>query len=86
MVSNAFCERWVLSTKSEVLSRLLIFGEEGLRRALTEFTEHYHHERNHQGLGNVIPFPRRGHMKYVGEVKCTERLGGLLKFYHHEAA
>jgi putative transposase len=33
---NAFCERWVLSAKSEVLSRLVIFGEEGLRRTLSQ--------------------------------------------------
>jgi hypothetical protein len=26
---------------------------------LREFVEHYHAKRNHQGLGNVIPFPSR---------------------------
>ena len=46
---NAFCERWVLSVKSETLSRLVLFGEEGLRRALAGFLGHYHSERNHQG-------------------------------------
>ena len=33
---NAYCERWVLSVKSEILNRLVIFGEDGLRRALSE--------------------------------------------------
>jgi transposase InsO family protein len=47
---NAFCERWVLSVKSELLERLVVFGEEGLRRALSEYVEHYHEERNHHGL------------------------------------
>ena len=83
---NAFCERWVLSVKTELLSRLVIFGEEGLRRALSEYVAHFHEERNHQGLGNVIPFPRRDHAADSGEAKCSERLGGLLKFYHRETA
>jgi putative transposase len=83
---NAFCERWVLSVKSEPLGRLVIFGEEGLRRALSEYVAHFHEERNHQGLDHVIPFPRRDHAADSGEVKCPERLGGLLKFYHREAA
>jgi len=83
---NAFCERWVLTVKTELLGRLVIFGEEGLRRALAKFVEHFHEERNHQGLSNVIPFPRRDHAADSGEVKCSERLGGLLKFYHREAA
>jgi hypothetical protein len=30
-------------------SRLILFGEGSLKRALTEFAEHYHSERNHQG-------------------------------------
>ncbi len=83
---NAFAERWVLSVKSELLSRLVLFGEDGLRRALAEYVEHYHQERNHQGRGNVIPFPRSNHASDLGKVKCEERLGGLLKFYTREAA
>jgi hypothetical protein len=38
---NAFAERWVRSVKSECLSKLILFGEESLRRAVTEFIEHY---------------------------------------------
>ena len=83
---NAFSERWVLSVKSELLDRLVIFDEEGLRRALSEYVEHYHEERNHQGLDNVIPFPRRDHDSDDGEVECQERLGGLFKFYCRKAA
>ena len=83
---NAHAERWVLSVKSEILSRLVIFGEDGLRRALSEYVEHFHEERNHQGKDNVLLFPRRDHVKDVGEVKCKKRLGGLLRFYYREAA
>ena len=48
---NAFAERWVRSVKDECLRELILFGEGSLKRALTEFTEHYHSERPHQGKG-----------------------------------
>jgi transposase InsO family protein len=54
---NAFAERRVRSVKEECLSKLILFGEASLRRALTQFHEHYHTERNHQGKGNVLLFP-----------------------------
>jgi len=47
---NAFVERYMRSMKSECLNKMIFFGEDSLRRALAEFTEYYHHERNHQGL------------------------------------
>jgi putative transposase len=54
---NAFAERWVRSVKEECLSKLILFGEASLRRALGEYVKHFHTERNHQGKGNVILFP-----------------------------
>ena len=48
---------WVRSVKEECLSRLLLFGEASLRHALTQYVEHFHHERNHQGKGTVLLFP-----------------------------
>lgn len=54
---NAFAERWVRSVKQECLAKLILFGEGSLERALTEFVEHYHRERNHQGKENVLLFP-----------------------------
>jgi putative transposase len=83
---NAHAERWVLSAKSECLDHLILFGEKTLRRALSEFETHYHHERPHQGVGNVLPFPRRATVTTGPTVKRRERLGGLLNFYHREAA
>jgi len=44
-------ERWVRSVKQECLSKLILFGEGSLRRALDQYMAHYHHERNHQGKG-----------------------------------
>jgi len=46
---NAFAERWVRPAKQERLSKLILFGEGSLRRALQEFIGHYHAERNHRG-------------------------------------
>ncbi len=85
---NAFSERWVKSVKVECLSKLILFGEASLRRALREYLLHYHHERNHQGKDNILLFPIaekvRNHRGSA--VGCNERLGGLLNYYHLEAA
>jgi putative transposase len=85
---NAFAERWVRSAKEECLSRLILFGESTLRKAVTSFAEHYHRERNHQGKANLLLFPAADQQVGSGDgkVRCKERLGGLLKYYHREAA
>ena len=84
---NAYAERWVRSVKEECLSRLILFGEAALRHALTQYVAHFHHERNHQGKGNVLLFPIVSQdAKRQGPVQCRERLGGLLKDYAREAA
>ena len=85
---NAFAERWVKSVKDECLSKLILFGEASLRRTLREYVVHYHAERNHQGKGNVLLFPTATQAKnrVDGSVACKERLGGLLKYYHRDAA
>ena len=83
---NAYAERWVRSVKEECLSKVILFGERSLRRALSEYVEHFHAERNHQGKGNVLLFPRGTNIRREGPVQCRERLGGLLRYYHQEAA
>jgi putative transposase len=83
---NAYAERWVRSVKEECLSKVILFGERSLRRALCEYVEHYHAERNHQGKGNVLLFPRGTNTRSDVPVHCRERLGGLLRYYHREAA
>ena len=80
-------ERWVRSVKDECLTRVILFGEAALSHALHEYEEHYHHERNHQGKGNVCLFPVVGQdPERGGPIRCRERLGGLLKYYEREAA
>jgi len=84
---NAFAERWVRSVRSECLSHFILFGEASLRHALKNFCGHYHAERNHQGKANQLLFPRPVPPEPDrGGVRCQERLGGLLKYYHREAA
>jgi putative transposase len=84
---NAYAERWVRSVKEECLSRVILFGEASLHYALAQYVEHFHHERNHQGKGNVLLFPTVNQdLAREGSLRCRERLGGLLKYYTCEAA
>jgi hypothetical protein len=84
---NSHAERWVRSVRGECLSKLILFGEASLRRALTEFLDHFHAERNHQGKGNILLFPagKAGQQKRRSRVCCHDRLGGLLKYYSYTA-
>jgi putative transposase len=83
---NAYAERWVRSVKEECLSKVVLFGERSLRRALSEYVEHFHAERNHQGKGNVLLFPRDMDIFREWPVQSRKRLGGLLRYYHRKAA
>ena len=59
-------------------------GERHLQAVVHEYVEHYHHERNHQGLDNAIPLPLGQIGK--GAIRRYERLGGVLAHYRREAA
>ena len=83
---NAYAERYVRTIKESCLDRMIFFGEDSLRRAINEFVRYYHHERNHQGLGNRILDPQEQICISDGSVECRERLGGLLRYYHRQAA
>ena len=83
---NAFAERFVKSIKTECLEQFVLFGEDALRHVIREYLAHYHAERNHQGIENVIPFPDGRLGRRDGPVEKAERLGGLLNFYHRQAA
>ena len=83
---NAFAERFVRSIKSECLAQIIPLGERHLRNAVAEYIEHYHAERNHQGLGNQLILRPRDDAPAEGNVECRERLGGLLQYYHRRAA
>ena len=78
---------WVCSIRQECLSKLILFGEASLRRALNEYIDHHHFERNHQGKDNLLLFPSPDlpQSPKSRTVRCRDRLGGLLKFYSRVA-
>jgi transposase InsO family protein len=83
---NAYAERFVLTIRESCLNRMIFFGGRSLRNAIREFLEHYHHERNHQGLGNRLINPQGQIGSTDGSVACRERLGGMLRYYYRDAA
>ena len=82
--ANADAERFVRSIKHECLARMIPLGERHFQRALREFVEHYHGERNHQGRDNewIAGAPATG---TVGRIHRRPRLGGLLTYYARAA-
>jgi putative transposase len=52
--ANAYAERFVRSIKQECLNRVIPLGERHLRQTIAAYLEHYHRERNHQGLDNAL--------------------------------
>jgi len=83
---NAYAERFVRSIKDECLNRFIPFGEASLRNAVSAFVDHYHSERNHQGLGNRLIQPSDVVRLPDRQVRRRIRLGGLLSYYYREAA
>jgi putative transposase len=67
-------------------SQIIPLGERHLRNAVDEYTQHYHLERNHQGLNNELIEKPRDEPNMDGAVGCQERLGGILKYYSRIAA
>jgi len=82
---NAYAERFVRSVKSECLAQIIPLGERHLRHAVREYTEHYHVERNHQGIDNKLIDDQRGAVNLNGGVERCERLGGMLNYYRRAA-
>lgn len=92
----AFVERFVQSIKQECLDHFIVFGETHMSLLCAEFGKHYHLERPHQGLDNEViqqpPRKKRGKHKAevetirLNDIRCQERLGGLLKSYSRKAA
>jgi putative transposase len=79
---SASCYRF----KSECLNKLVLLGERHLRRAVDEFVDHYHLERNHQGLDNLLLTTPTSPVNDNAPIARRERLGGLLNYYYRTAA
>ena len=97
--TNAFVERFIQTIQQECLDRFVIFGEHHMNHVCQEYLAHYHEDRPHQSLENEpITMPKkRGRPKMkrgnvedeilpLSDVRCKQRLGGLLKSYGRAAA
>ena len=69
------------------INRLIFFGEASLRRALREYTAHYHHERNHQVMRNQL-LNRAANDEFYqrGCITARTHLGSVLNYYYRAAA
>ena len=65
---------------------MIFFSERSLRYAITEYLVHYHTERNHQGLESQIIRPEFEENRGTGEGTSRRHLGGMLNYYHRQAA
>jgi len=83
---NAYAERFVRSIQYECLDRMIFVGQASLRRAVREYVEHYHRERNHQGLENRLLHAPTLARADSGPVGGHARLGGTLNFYYRKAS
>jgi putative transposase len=83
---NAYAERFVRSIKDDCLDRMIFMGQASLRRAVAEYMDHYHGERNHQGLENRLIHAPAVVAANDGAIHRHGRLGGTLNFYYRPAA
>ena len=83
---NAYAERFGRSIKDECLNRAVLLGERHRRLIVQEYIEHYHGERNHQGLHNRLVERATTPVNPGAEIHRRERIGGLLNYYHRRAA
>ena len=82
---NAHAERFIRSIKTECLDRVVPLGERHLRHVVRELVDHYHTERNHQGIGNE-PIERPLVKQAGGPVRRRWRVSGVLDYYYRSAA
>ena len=84
--ANAYAERFVLTARTEVTDRMLIFGERHLRTILAEYEAHYNGRRPHRS--QQLRPPRPDHPAAdlsQQQIKRRPVLGGLLNEYERAA-
>jgi putative transposase len=84
--ANAHAERFVLTARTEVTGRMLIFGERHLRTILAEYEAHYNGRRPHRS--RQLRPPRPDHPVADLTRKRIQRrpvLGGLISEYERAA-
>jgi transposase InsO family protein len=84
--ANCFAERFVLTVRTEVTDRMLIFGEQHLRRVLAVYAAHYNGRRPHRALRLRPPRPTSPVLEPVhGRIRRRPILGGLINEYETAA-
>jgi putative transposase len=84
--ANAYAERFVLTARTEVTGRMLIFGERHLRRVLAEYAQHYNGRRPHRSRHLHPPRPNHPAVGLSRErIKRRSVLGGLINEYEQAA-
>jgi transposase InsO family protein len=84
--ANAFAERFVLTARTEVTDRMLIFGERHLRLVLSQYQAHYNGRRPHRS--RQLRPPRPDHpVTDLSQERIQRRpvLGGLINEYERAA-
>jgi transposase InsO family protein len=84
--ANAYAERFVLTARTEVTDRMLIFGERHLCVVMTEYEAHYNGRRPHRSRELRPPRPDHPVADLSRErIKRRPVLGGLLNEYERAA-
>jgi transposase InsO family protein len=84
--SNAYAERFVLTARTEVTDRMLIFGQWHLRTILAQYEAHYNGRRPHRS--RQLRPPRPDHPPAdlsLGRIQRRPVLGGLISEYERAA-
>jgi transposase InsO family protein len=80
--ANAYAERFVLTARTEVTDRMLIFSERHLRLVLAEYQAHYNGGRPHRSRKLHPPRPDESVADLSQErIKRRPVLGGLINEY-----
>jgi hypothetical protein len=80
--ANCYAERLVLTVRTELTDRMLIFGEQHLRRTLAVYAAHYNARRPHRALQLRPPRPIAPVPEPVyGSIRRRPVLGGLINDY-----
>jgi len=84
--ANAYAERFVLTIRTELTDRMLIFGERHLRNVLDEYTRHHNGHRPHRSRDLRPPRPDRP-IPHLPAERIMRRpvLAGLLNEYEPAA-
>jgi putative transposase len=84
--ANAYAERFVLTARTEVTDRMLIFGERHLRTILAEYETHYNGRRPHRSRQLRPPWPDHPVADLSRKrIKRRPVLGGLINEYERAA-